>query len=599
MNSKTIGKWLSFLLAGLTALGLFLSSFGTLSAADRVYHYESINVDIKILANSDIKVSETQTFVFTSGDFHYAFRWIPTDRLESIDNVEVWEGDRQYPLNPAVKEWIDIRKKTGKSPGGDTYAYATWMEKDKFWVGWWFPETSNSGRTIELRYTVHGGLRLNSPADQLYWKAIFDGRDAYVDSSQVVVHLPQSVPPQQLSIYSYGVPAAKRIVDDTTVEFIAGSIPAAEELEINIYFPHGMVNGVPSAWQIKLEKREAYNKNVKPIINLSLILFGLVVVPLLGALWIRRAFRKRGRLPEVGPVLQSQYSPPSDMPPALVALVTRGRVGPAELTATIFDLANKGILEIVQTQRQRWFGTQKDILLIKAKDGENFSFEKLVTQTMASRDGKLLSEQREKHPELLQEFTRKVEGDTVKQKLFEEEPSHSVQRLLMPGILLIVFAMFLGILLFVLLWQYAEMIFVPFALCLPIGLAAIILSSRLPKRTEAGTVECAKWKAFSNYLKKMAKDKQLATDNLNYWDSYFAYAVVFGLTQGWVKQFSELDAPTPVWFYTSGTDGISGNISSAPSLSAIGDAFSDMVNMVTGGFSGGGNGGGGGGGGAG
>ena len=125
MNSKLMGKGSLYILAVLIALGWLLGSFGTLAAADRVYHYESINVDIKILENSDIQVSEVQTFVFTSGDFHYSFRWIPTDRLESIDNVEVWEGDRQYPLNPSVKEWIDIREKTGKSPGGETYAYAT------------------------------------------------------------------------------------------------------------------------------------------------------------------------------------------------------------------------------------------------------------------------------------------------------------------------------------------------------------------------------------------------------------------------------------------------------------------------------------------
>src|SRR4030042_427231 len=146
MNSKFTGKWLCFPLAFLIALGWLLGSFGTTAAASRVYHYESINVDIKILENSDIQVSEVQAFVFTSGDFHYGFRWIPTDRLESIDNVEVWEGDRQYPLNPSVKEWIDIRKKTGESPGGETYAYATWTEKDKFWVGWWFPETVNTTR---------------------------------------------------------------------------------------------------------------------------------------------------------------------------------------------------------------------------------------------------------------------------------------------------------------------------------------------------------------------------------------------------------------------------------------------------------------------
>ena len=181
MYSKLAKRRLLCILAVFWALIWLFTGVGSVKAVDRAYHYEYINVDINILENSDMRIKEVQAYNFTSGDFHYGFRGIPTDKLVSIDNVEVWEGDRQYSLNPSVKDWIDVRKKTGGSPGGDNYAYATWMADDKFWVGWWFPETTSGSRTIELRYTVHGGLRINSPSDQLYWKAIFGDRDTYVD----------------------------------------------------------------------------------------------------------------------------------------------------------------------------------------------------------------------------------------------------------------------------------------------------------------------------------------------------------------------------------------------------------------------------------
>ncbi|HEX7365095.1 MAG TPA: DUF2207 domain-containing protein, partial [Dehalococcoidia bacterium] len=321
---KIIAKSLIAALIALGTLSTALINFGNAVAADKEYHYQSINVDISILDNSDMRISEVQTFNFTSGDFHYGFRWIPTDRLNYIDNVQVWEGDRQYPFNAAVEDWIIVRQETGESPGGDTYAYATWIKDGKFCFGWWFPETSHGSRVIDLRYTVHGGLRINTPDDQLYWKAVFSDRDTYVSTSKVVVHLPQSVPPEQLSIYTFGVPASSQIVDDNTIEFITASVPADEEFEIDIYFPHGLVSGTAAPWQFKLEKQEAYDRNVKPIINLSLTIFGLIVVPLIGAVWISRAFARRGPAPVVAET-QSQYSPPDNLPPALVSLVTRNR----------------------------------------------------------------------------------------------------------------------------------------------------------------------------------------------------------------------------------------------------------------------------------
>ena len=43
-------------------------------------------------------------FVYESGTFHYGERWIQTGKVESIEAVEVWEGDRQYPNNVMVRQ---------------------------------------------------------------------------------------------------------------------------------------------------------------------------------------------------------------------------------------------------------------------------------------------------------------------------------------------------------------------------------------------------------------------------------------------------------------------------------------------------------------
>lgn len=598
--SRAIRFVIRVLFPVLVVLAVLALSAGNVLADTKAYHYQSIDVDIKILENSDLVISEKLTFAFTSGEFHYGYRWISTDRVESIDSVEVWEGERRYELNPAVRKWIDTRRERGGSPGGDNYAYYTWVHKNQLWVAWWFPRTENARRTIELRYRVHGALGIGATTDRLYWQAIFGDRDTFVSSSRVTVHLPEPIPIDRLSIQTYGVPAVRKMIDDSTVQFITGRVPAGEELGIDISFPHGIVDGVVPAWQIKLEKQEAYNTKVKPVINLALTLLGLIVVPLIGAIWIRRAFARRGPVPRVGEVPGSQYASPSDLSPAFVGLLVYGKVRPADLVATIFHLAHRRVLEIVETERRRWFGTEKDILVVKAEDGEKFRFERLVTETLSSREGKLFSRQKRELLELFQEFSDMVEQEAVGQGLFEEEPSKSVNRLRFPGLATAIAAAALFIPLFVFWGHYAEMMFVPFAMFGLVGIAAVLSASRLAKRTEIGAMETLQWKAFGKYLKRMVKDRQLAISGLDYWDSYFPYAVVFGLSRSWVKQFSNLEARAPAWFYVGSYAGGSasfGGISvSAPSLSSIAGAFNGMVSMVQSGFSSGSGGGGGGGG---
>jgi hypothetical protein len=168
----------------LAAVVLFLLTIATLpfykytqAAEIQSASFDSIHVNIDILSNSDMKITETQKYSFLEGTFHYGYRWIPLDEVGSIDRVQVYEDGRPYVRNPAVRRWIDNYKQTGESPAGDYYAYYTWIEDNKLWIGWWYPETKGGSRTFDIRYVVHGGLWLHDDGDQLYWRAIFGGRD--------------------------------------------------------------------------------------------------------------------------------------------------------------------------------------------------------------------------------------------------------------------------------------------------------------------------------------------------------------------------------------------------------------------------------------
>ena len=86
-------RWIvPFILVGLLVLALG----GVAYAQDKTYHWERFDVTIAVQPNGDFVVEETQAIAFTSGEFRFGYRNIPTDRLEQITDVQVWEGNRQY-----------------------------------------------------------------------------------------------------------------------------------------------------------------------------------------------------------------------------------------------------------------------------------------------------------------------------------------------------------------------------------------------------------------------------------------------------------------------------------------------------------------------
>ena len=120
----------------ITALALGLA--GVVQAQDKTYVWDRLDVDITVLNDSDIRIVETQQFTYTSGRFTFGYREIPTDRLERITDVEVWEGDRQYQRGH-----------------GTDYTYETFYnDDDEFVIKWYYPGYRDSTHSYTLKYTV-------------------------------------------------------------------------------------------------------------------------------------------------------------------------------------------------------------------------------------------------------------------------------------------------------------------------------------------------------------------------------------------------------------------------------------------------------------
>ena len=320
----------------MVALGALFARTGW--AQEKQYYWDALDVDITVLENSDIRIVETQTFVFTQGSFRFAYRDIPTDRLGSITDVMVSEGGVDY------------------TPGSETaQGFTTLREDGDLRITWYYPPASNERRTFVVGYTVKGGLRFYEGGDQLWWKAVFADRSFPVRSSQVTVQLPAGITREELKVASYGASAASQFVGDNSVIFEARDIAPGEELEVRVQFPHGIVQGQAAAWQEAEERLTDYNERYRPLVDLILGVVGLVI-PIAGAVAIYMWWYTRGRDAALGAVADYLAEPPSDLPPGLVGTLVDEKADMKDIVATIVDLARRGVIRITEQQERGFLG---------------------------------------------------------------------------------------------------------------------------------------------------------------------------------------------------------------------------------------------------
>ncbi len=192
---------------------------------DYSFYWEFINVVIDVQENGDMLVMETQKYVFTAPHTNERYRWIPLDKIDTIDSVEVSED-------------------------GEILSATTGIKNNQLWIKWSHPLNPPEKHTFVLKYRVIGALRIHDEGDQVYWKAIFKDRDAPIQSSKVTVRLPESLAGRILSFDRFGASAGARQVDSQTVEFVSRTpLPPGKELEVQVTFLHGVLYVPVPAWQ--------------------------------------------------------------------------------------------------------------------------------------------------------------------------------------------------------------------------------------------------------------------------------------------------------------------------------------------------------------
>lgn len=584
---STIRRRLTFLTL-LLAL-LLPASVLAQDSDDRSVTWQRFDVHIEVRPDGAFEVTETQQIEFR-GRFSEGFRDIPLERVTRISDVRVGE----------VRQSVEVPYTRG-SGNPDTFATST--EDDTLGITWWMPPTSGvQVRTFIVHYVVHGGLRIYEGGDQLWWRAVFADRPSPVQASDITVRLPEPVSAEMLSTAFYRYRPSDRqgdasragegrLLDDRTVLFQVGSLPANVGAEVRVEFPSGLVPPEPPAWQ-EAADREAWLRETFGAIGsfLSLVL-ALGIVAGGGVLLLLR-WRARGQDPSVGAVPPLLDGPPSDLPAPVVGTLIDENAQPRDVVAALVDLGQRGLVTLEPTAAPKSTKTDDDVLVhlhVSLDEHDLRPYERTLLKVLFGRTDKdkplRLSSAQTRFMKQVPKLQEQLYEAAVNMGLFPESPQKTRGRYYALGTFLLVGGGVLGFLAPAIL-DFVELAWMVGAALALMGAAVLATAGAMPRRTPHGALEAAKWRAFRDHLTRASKADQRAesaaasdgesdrastdaaaddtgtarssgprTDSAaDPWlrPEYLPYAVAFGIDESWLERLQESGTAPPTWYHVPG-----------------------------------------------
>ncbi len=560
---------------------LFLAPNFHALAQSKTLVWDRYDVALTIQSNGDIRVVEHQQIRFTSGSFTHGYRVIPLDKTTGISDVSISEpGGQAY-------------QQVGYS--GTPYTFTAEQSGSNLEIYWYFPQVSDVTRAYDIAYTVHGGVRIYNPGDKLQWIAIDNQRDFPIEEASTTVFLPPGA--KFMTIDSAGVNTQwRQSPDGTSVTFVADNgMSASDRMEIGVEFTHGIVPARPPAWQANVDQAEAYDRTVRPALNL---LVGLVAVLLAlgGPLGVYLLWYVRGRDPKVADVPEYVTEPPGDLPPGILGTLIDERADMQDVVASIVDLARRGYMTIEESETKGFLGLgSTDFVFHKTKDefSELNDYEReimhgIFTGRKTERD---LSDLKNKFYTRLPDIQKGLYKQLVTHGFFKASPDTTRKLWIGIGIAVLAVAFVSGFILIPLATYAGALTCLPLALGVS-GVAALVAGSFMPAKTRAGAEAAERWKAFKNYLARIDQLKDIK-ESSDLFEKYLPYAIAFGMNQSWVHKFSTLtNTPAPIWYipygqpYGTGGGGRPGGLASTmPGLSGSGSGgLQGMSDNLSGGL---------------
>ncbi|HOW60360.1 MAG TPA: DUF2207 domain-containing protein [Candidatus Moranbacteria bacterium] len=558
---------------------------GVAFARENVYDWYIKDFNSEIIVNKDSTLNITETIVADCGKAtgkHGIFRILPT-------NIKITDG-------ATIKTPVTLLSITDAN--GKPYNYQETKNSSDDTITWKIGDadkTVSGVNVYKIRYLVKNVIRFsNSQFDELYWNLNGNFWDIETDKFHAKFIFPEEINRENSAVdYYTGALGSKSKglanfywSSPNILEFTSErTLLVREGITASITFPKNILTPYQfSFWEL-------YGKYI------------FIIIPIITFIICFYLWWKFGKDPKVDKAIIPEYDAPGNLSPIeLGMLMKNGMFNNNLITAEIIYFATRGIINIKEISEKILFFESKDYELEKKEGAEaeknlNIAQKEILNFIFEDKKNKKISGLKNSFYKNIEEIklaTQQILGD---KKLIDPKGLR-IQRYL-TGIIVIIFV-FIG----VILGNIFNLSSIYFYCCALSVLEIFIFAIFMPKRTIAGANLNWEIKGFKLFMETVDKDRAKFYEKENIFEKFLPYAIVFGITEEWIKRMEEIygkdfyNTYAPAWYagslssfntdsFVSAMDNLSSDISSntsAPSGSG-----------GSGGSGGGGGGGGGGG----
>ena len=347
--------------------------------------------------------------------------------------------------------------------------------------------------------------------------------------------------------------------DPRTVQFALGILPVRQGAEVRVQFPHGAISGPPPAWQAQADRADWLVQTVAPIGDFVSLLLTIGVLAG-GGVFLFFLWFSNGRDPAVGSVPRRLEEPPSSLPAPVAGTLVDERASEKDAVAALVDLADRGIVRLVDEHNPQLVGSSSDVritLEAPLDDARLRSYERVLLAALfglATVPAEvLLSNAKQQFQSSIPIIEARLSESVAREGLFAQNPQTTRRRWQAIGVVVMVGGLALSLVAGILLGAAMHIAWLPGIALMAIGGALLWIAGAMPRKTQQGALEAAKWRAFGAYLSEVSRAEKPGTALPPH---FLAYAIAFGVDQSFVRHLESVGTPPPTWFSSRGPGGV-------------------------------------------